>query len=255
VTGGTSPGAAPASQLLCGGVWETDGPAPRPDWRSLSEQAGIDQRDLRAACRRHRYTRGETIFHEGDPAGAFHLLDVGHVAIRQTTLRGDMSIIDVLQPGDTFGEQVLIRDEGDRSASATAIERVETLALDAARARSLHDLPGVDRFLLMVVGGRLQETTRQLLEARYVPAGERLLRCIGRLAEQFSVTTGTTTGMTPHDAVIPLSQADIASMVGVTRSTANRMLREAEANGLLEIARGRIRVNDIALLRRRSDLT
>lgn len=225
-------------------MWERDSPtAPRPDWRPLSEQAGLDERELRAACRRRRYGRGETIFHEGDPAGALHLLDIGHVAVRLTTIGGDVSIIDVLQPGDTFGEQVLLGDGGDRSASVTTIGRVETLTLDPTRSRSLHDVPGIDRFLLMVVGSRLRATTTQLLEARYVAADERLFRCIDHLTEQFACT---------GDCTIPLNQADLASMAGITRSTANRMLREAEDAGLLEIGRGKIHVTDPGAVRARA---
>lgn len=67
-------------------VGETGSAAsPRPDWRALIAGAGLDEREFRAACRRRRYARGETIVHEGDPASALHLLDVGHVEIRLTT--------------------------------------------------------------------------------------------------------------------------------------------------------------------------
>jgi CRP-like cAMP-binding protein len=225
-------------------MWESAAPPePRPDWRALSEQAGLDERALRRACRRRRYSRGETIFHEGDPAGALHLLDVGHVAVRLTTIDGDVSIVDVLQPGDTFGEQVLVANGGERTASVTTIERVETLTLDPARTRELHDLPGVDRFLLMVVGSRLRTTTRQLLEARFDAADQRLFRCLDHLAERFAAS---------DDPAIPLNQADVAAMAGMTRSTANRMLRQAEDEGMLEIGRGRIRVTDREALRRRA---
>ena len=87
---------------------------PRTDWRMLCAPVGLDERALRAACRRRRFARGETVFHEGDPAGAFHLLEIGHVAIRLTTPLGDVAIIDVLEPGDTFGEQALV--EGPNAA-------------------------------------------------------------------------------------------------------------------------------------------
>ena len=80
-------------------------------WRELGAEAGLDERSLRSVSRRRRYARGDTIFHEGDPAGALHMLDRGHVAIRLTTWLGDESIIDVLRPGDTFGEHALIHGE------------------------------------------------------------------------------------------------------------------------------------------------
>ena len=72
------------------------------------------------------------IFHEGDPAGALHLIDAGHVAIRLTTVLGDVAIVDVLQNGESFGERVLVHGDGERSATAVAMSAVETLTLDPA---------------------------------------------------------------------------------------------------------------------------
>jgi CRP-like cAMP-binding protein len=217
---------------------------PRPDWRALIAGAGLDERELRAACRRRRYARGETIFHEGDPASALHLLDVGHVEIRLTTVRGDVSIIDVLGPGDTFGEQALIQDDLGRAASVTPIGKVETLSLDKVRFRALQESsPAVDHFLLLVISNRLRDTTRQLLEARFLPAEQRPYRCLDRLAAHFDDSP---------DGFIPLTQADVASMSGTTRSTANRVLRQAERDGVIDIGRSRIRVTDLAALRRRA---
>jgi CRP/FNR family cyclic AMP-dependent transcriptional regulator len=217
------------------------------DWRQLSALAGLDERELREACRRRRFARGEVIFHEGDPAGALHLLDVGHVAIRLTTVHGDVAIIDVLQPGDAFGERALVEGGGERGATAVAVDRVETLSLDVARfARFSEGRPETTRFLLFVVSDRLRRTNQQLLEARFVHADERLHRCLCRLAEQFDAV---------NDGVIPLTQADIAAMTGVTRSTANRLLRQAERDGVISTGRGRVRIVDGPALRRRAGLT
>lgn len=219
----------------------------RAHWRVLGAEAGLDERSLRAVSRRRRYARGDTIFHEGDPAGAFHMLDRGHVAIRLTTRRGDVSIIDVLHPGDTFGERLLIHGDGDRSASAAAIDEVETLSLDEASFRSLREgHPGVDRFLLMVLSNRLRETNAQLLEARYVTGAQRMYRCVLRLAEQFDAVDG---------GVIPLRQSDVASMAGVTRPTANRLLRQAAQDGVIAIGRKQLEVIDAPMLRQRAGLS
>jgi CRP/FNR family cyclic AMP-dependent transcriptional regulator len=218
----------------------------RPHWRALGAEAGLDERNIRLVSRRRRYARGDSIFHEGDPAGAFHMLDHGHVAIRRTTRRGDVSIIDVLRPGDSFGEQVLIHGDGDRSASATAIDDVETLTIDKASFENLREgHPGVDRFLLMVLSNRLRETSTQLLEARYVTGAHRLYRCVLQLADHFDATGG---------GVIPLRQSDVASMAGVTRPTANRLLRQAARDGVIAIGRERLEVLDAPALRQRAGL-
>lgn len=218
-----------------------------PDWRELSSVAGLDERALRAACRRRRYSRNEVIFHEGDPAGALHLIDAGHVAIRLTTVLGDVAIVDVLQNGECFGERVLVHGDGERSATAVAMSAVETLTLDPASFERLSaGRPETSRFLMLVLSERLRATNQQLLEARYTSAEQRLHRCLYRLADQFGAFGGDP---------IPLTQADIASMTGITRSTANRLLRQAERDGVITTGRGRIHIVDAEGLRRGMGLT
>lgn len=184
------------------------------------------------------------IFHEGDPAGALHLIDSGHVAIRLTTLLGDVATVDVLQTGDCFGERVLVHGDGERSATAVALSHVETLTLDPASFERLSEgRPATRRFLMLVLSERLGATTQQLLEARYTSAEQRLHRCLCRLAGQFDAFDGNP---------IPVTQSDIASMTGITRSTANRLLRQAERDGVIATRRGRIHVVDGDALRRRA---
>ena len=186
------------------------------------------------------------VFHEGDPAGGMHLLEQGHVAVKLTTPLGEVGLIDVLHPGDTFGEQSLVDGVGFRTATVAAIERAETLALDIRSFRELRAVgAGVDQFLLTVISARLQATSNQLLEALYLPAETRVLRCVERLRVMFS--TGT-------DHSIPLTQNDVAEMAGVTRSTANRLLRQAQEVGLIKIGRASIDVCDVEALRRKAGM-
>jgi CRP/FNR family cyclic AMP-dependent transcriptional regulator len=225
-------------------MWEGDMSAVRgPQWTDLSVMAGLDQTALRAACRRRRFAKGDIVFHEGDPAGSFHLIDSGRVAIRLTTPRGDVVTVDILQAGDSFGEQALIDNSSIRSATVTALEKVETLSLDAATFDQMRaDHPLIDRFLLMVVSARLRSTSHQLLEALYLSADVRVMRCLLRLHSMFVTDNGS----------IPVTQDQIASMTGMTRSTVNRLLQRVQVDGLVAITRSRIEILDEAGIRRRA---
>jgi CRP-like cAMP-binding protein len=169
-------------------------------------------------------------------------MERGRVAVRLTTPLGEVATLDVLQAGDTFGEQALVDGHGERTATVSAIERTETLTLDRAgfdRLRAEH--PGVDRFLVMVLSARLRSTSHQLLDALYLPADTRVVRCVARMHALFcSDGAGT----------IPLTQVDIASMAGVTRSTANRVLSTAQNKGVLRVGRGALEILDAEQLHR-----
>ena len=56
----------------------------------------------------------------------------------------------------------------------------------------------------------------------------------------------------PHDSgAIPVTQDDLATMAGPPRQSLNKVLRQAQADRLIELARGRIVVTDLVELTRR----
>jgi CRP/FNR family transcriptional regulator, cyclic AMP receptor protein len=52
--------------------------------------------------------------------------------------------------------------------------------------------------------------------------------------------------------VIPLTQDDVAELAGATRPTVNRVLKDAEAAGLIQLRRGRIELLDVDAIARRA---
>ena len=90
--------------------------------------------------------------------------------------------------GDTFGEQALVDRSAFRSATVTALDNCETLAMDIATAERLRaEHRGFDRFLLTILSARLRVDQPALLEALYLPADVRVFRCLCRLAAIFGL--------------------------------------------------------------------
>lgn len=204
-----------------------------------------ERRRVLAEAQRRKFKRGEVIFHEGDPGTTLHLIDKGHVAIRTTTLMGEVVTLTVLGPGDVFGEQALLDPDNIRTASAVAVELAETRSIrrdDFERLRKEH--PSVDRFLVELLAAQVRRLSAHLQEALYVPAEQRLLRRLLDVAESYTDSSGACT--------VPLTQDDLATMAGTTRPTANRLLKAIESDGVVSISRGRIDVLDIETLKRKS---
>ena len=213
-------------------------------WALLDSLSEAERRAVLVRCRRQRFARGEVIFHEGDPGDCVHLLDKGTVAVRVSTPSGEVATLDVLRPGEAFGEQALIGGEGQRSATAVALERAETMRLTRPDFEALlAEHPASARLLVAMLDARLRATSNSLLTALYVPAEARVFRQLGRLADLYD---GHTSG------AIPVTQDDLATMAGTTRQTVNRVLRQAQDDGLLKLARGKVEVVDAARLRRRA---
>lgn len=203
------------------------------------------RRRLMAEGRRRRFGRGEVVFHEGDPGDSLHVVLKGHVAIKVTTLLGDVATLTILGPDASFGEGALLGG-GVRTASAVAVESAETLQVGAALFEELRrEEPGVERLLTAVLADQVRRLSTHLAEALFAPADQRVLRRLLHVGELYA------TAADPKPE-IPLTQDDLAQLAGTTRPTANRVLKAAEADGLVALSRGKVRLVDLDALRRRA---
>ena len=203
--------------------------------------AGIPEADARRVlqiARRRTFDRREVVFHRGDPADTLHLVHSGRFAVRIGTPLGDTVMLNLLGPGETFGEIALLDDSAPRSATVVAVEKSETRAIhkldfDALRARH----PGVADILATALALRVRRLSELLVEAHYESADTRVRRRVAELAGE--------------GGVVPLTQEELSNLAGTSRATVNRVLREAQARGELALRRGRIEVLDRERLARR----
>lgn len=211
------------------------------DFDLLAGLCDCDRQAVLAVAFRRRYSRGMIIFHEGDLGDSFHIIAKGRVAIKVCTPEGDVATLNLLSSGEGFGEQALFSATNRRTASAVAVEQVETLQLGRAEFESLRlSHPSVERLLLEYLSAMVQRLSTQLVEALYLPADKRLLRRLVQLDVEYG------------GGEIGITQEDLASMAGTTRSTANRVLHLSAIEGLVGLSRGKIRVLDSDRLRHRA---
>jgi CRP-like cAMP-binding protein len=208
------------------------------DYSLLGDLDESQRQAILDRCVRRRFARRQALFHHGDPSDGMHLISSGRVVVRISTPSGEEASLTVSGPGEPVGEQSLLFETGRRSASAVALEPAETMFLSRQAFDSLRDQADyLDRVLLSVLVARVLRLTDQLVEALFVPAPARVMRQVAQAATMYG------------DGLIPLTQEEIGSMAGTTRPTVNRALRAAQDAGLVDLARGRIRVIDAAGLR------
>jgi CRP/FNR family transcriptional regulator, cyclic AMP receptor protein len=197
---------------------------------------------LKVAVRR-RFARGEVVFHEGDPGDALHVVTAGVFLARTSSPRGDVVAVNVLCEGMVFGELALLTETYRRSATVVALRAASTLMLTRGDFEDLRRRePKVDRLLVAVLADRNRRLNDQLMELVFTPVQERVYRRL--LAFAGAVGDGARPGW------LDLSQGELAALAGTTRPTVNRALRRAERQGLVELARGRVRIVDAAALAR-----
>jgi len=210
------------------------------DWPLLADLPADDVRRLLAIARRRAFGKGEVVFHRDDPADSLHLVVRGRFGARVLTPLGDSVLVDVLGPGQSFGELALLGPDGRRSATVEALEAGETRSIfrdDFAALQREH--PAVKDVLLRLLAEQLRRSTDRVVEAHYVDAETRVRRRLAELASTY------------EEGVVPLTQEDIAAMAGTSRATVNRVLREEARLGAVALARGRTTVLDPDALERR----
>jgi len=217
------------------------------DWPLLASLVDAERRQVLASARRRIFSRGEVVFHEGDPADSMHLIASGRLAVKVSTPSGEAATLNILTPGDFFGELTLLRqgEQQRRSATVQCLEASETLSLSAPSFHALCDKhPTVERLLSVLLAKRVEELSERLLEALYVGLDRRVYR---RLIELCAIYCADDAAM-----MIPLTQDQLADLVGGRRPSVNQVLNKLAAQGLVSLGRGRIEVFDAAALRRRA---
>ncbi len=210
------------------------------EWPLLADLPAADVLELLSNARRRTFARGEVVFHREDPADSLHLVVRGRFGARVLTPLGDGVLVDVLGPGQSFGELALLLPDSRRSATVEALEAGETRSVfrdDFAALQREHS--GVKDVLLRLLAEQLRRSTDRVVEAHYVDAETRVRRRLVDLAGTYG------------DGIVPLNQEDIAAMAGTSRATVNRVLREEASLGSVALARGRTTVVDLTALESR----
>ena len=218
------------------------------EWPLLNPLPGPERADLLASTRRRTYTRGETLVREGDPSDCLHLVEAGRLAVRVDTPAGDTAMLSVLGPGDWFGELSLLGTGAPvRTATVVALEDVTTRSLSSTAFSELrHQHPAIGELLLTLLSRRIEELSTRLVEAMYDGLDRRVFRRIVELISTYRVDG------TGHPVMIPLTQEQLAELVGGTRPSVNQVLQGLAQQGVVELGRGRIIVHQPDELVRRA---
>jgi CRP/FNR family cyclic AMP-dependent transcriptional regulator len=215
------------------------------EWELLADVPPDALRTLLGVARRRTFARNEVVFHRGDPADSLQLISKGRFSVQIATPLGDIATLSVRGPGEAFGELALLGRESKRSATVSAIEPGETYSVyhgDFERLR--REYPSVNDVLIGILAEHLRRLSEQLIEAHYVPANRRVLRRVCEMAKLY--------GGSSKAVVVPLTQEDIAGLAGTSRATVNRVLRQEERRGTVELRRAKTVVLELDELSRRA---
>ena len=117
----------------------------------LFRELAPDELDRVAArTRQQRAARGEILFHRGEPAAGMHVIVTGQIKLAFASSSGDEKVVDILGPGQSFGEAVMFLDTR-HVVSAHAL--ADSLLLFISRDAIFDELERDPKFARRIVGG------------------------------------------------------------------------------------------------------
>jgi len=193
---------------------------------------------LRSAARTRRYRDGQVIQHRGEEKLGVSIVRSGSVRMGIIGRDGSFITTSVMGRGQTFGEFTLFAGL-PRTHDITAEGDCEIDNIPAAEFFRLFDSePELAKALLTISLVRSHNLLELLDDLRRLP----LIVRVGKfLLHGANTATGT--------ATVKLKQDELAYMLGVTRVSMGKALKELAQQTLIERGYGQITVTNIAELR------
>ena len=187
-----------------------------------------------------RFQRNDMVFAEGEEAAELFVVRSGRIAIAMRATDGRESVVALMEEGDLFGEMPLFDGQG-RSAEARALEVSEVVAVPYPALRDIFDgRPTLLWGVVELLAQRLRTTDAALADSMF-------LDVTGRTAKRLLEIAGES-----DEFVLPVTQEELAGMVGASRERVNKAIAAFVRLGWLEQGDRRYRILDRTQLTRRA---
>jgi CRP-like cAMP-binding protein len=189
-----------------------------------------DRRAVAQEMRETTFDAGQVIFGRGDPGREIYLVTSGRVRLSVLTSEGRELSFAHAEPGQVFGE-IAVLDGGARTADATAVGKVSALTLSKGSLMRLIETRAVVReAVIKFLCNRLRDADHQLERIALYPIEVRLARFFIAAVRQKGAAS-------PGGKVVlelPISQSELALLIGASRPKVNAALALLEDGGAIE---------------------
>ncbi|WP_188317088.1 Crp/Fnr family transcriptional regulator [Solihabitans fulvus] len=212
----------------------------------LSEQA---RKTLLAAGRRRLCPARQAILRQGEPGDHVVLLVAGFVRVVAIADVGGEALLAIRAGGDLVGEMAAL-DGKPRSATVWTCTPAEVRTIGRSELdRVTEEFPEVATGISRMLSARLRWANRRRVDFTARPAPTRVGRVLAELALAY--------GRPAEDGLdlgVSLTQRQLASLAGVSGSTAETELRKLEKIGVVRWGYRSVLVRDVERLRRRAEI-
>ena len=198
--------------------------------RAIPLFAHVTEPDLDAIASHlieRRFPKDTVVVEEGLAGDYMYVIGEGRVKVSKASDDGREKIMDFLEAGDFFGEMSLF-DQAPRSATVRTLEPSKLMALSrVAFLDLLTRSASLALAVIMVLTQRLRDADEQASSLSFHRVDARVRGLFQRIARPDE--SDETVLRTP-----PLTHQQIADMVGTSRETVTRAIKQLKTEGWLE---------------------
>jgi CRP/FNR family transcriptional regulator, cyclic AMP receptor protein len=207
---------------------------------SMPESARLQVMDMAVE---RTFSRGDLLFEQGDASSELFIVRSGRIAIVTHAADGRENVVAVLEEGGLFGELPLF-DDAPRMADARALVDSVAVVLPYPALRTVLEAhPEALWVVVRMLARRLRATDEALGDAVFLDVPARTAKRLLELAGD------------ADDFKLPVTQEELASMVGASRERVNKALALFARLGWLEAkGRGKYRILDRQAIEDRANL-
>jgi CRP-like cAMP-binding protein len=209
--------------------------------------SGLGEREISEIAliaRRRRLQAGDVLFHKGDDGSDLYIIVSGKVKAFTTGPDGDDVVFRYMDAGELIGE-IGAFAEGKRTATVGALEDCELLMIQRRELLPLlRRFPDIAIRLLSAFATRMIRLSESLEDNNFRHVKARLAKCLLSFADRW-----------PEPAqnggvriTLPISQGDLGDLIGATRESVNKLVRQWSSDGHVEMHDRAITIKNRAAL-------
>ena len=188
-------------------------------------------------------SKGDILFHKGDPCNGFHLLVYGQIKLAFTSAQGNEKVVEILTQGQSFGEAIMFMEKPYIVFAQTL---TDSLLLHVSKQAVFDELArdhNLCRKMLAGMAMRLHQLMNDV-ESYSLHSGKQ--RIIGYLLRELPEDSLNAVNVA---ITLPTNKGIIASRLNLTQEHFSRILHELTDLKLIVVEGRKIHIPNVARLR------
>lgn len=214
---------------------------------NLKEILSLEERKkVAGAAVMQHVSKKEMLYFPTEVSDSVYILKEGKVKVYRQTSDGKEVILNIIRPGELFGE-LGIAGQQEREEAAEVLEDaiVCIISLEEMH-RLMQSIPNLNTEILKRLGTRVKKVQNRLESLICKNAEQRIRSLIREIAQEHGrIIAGDPEQL---EVRLGLTHSDIAKLTATCRQSVSSVLSDLEKQGLIKYDRKRIYIKDITLL-------